>query len=84
MLNYDKRLNDAWEKVPSHRQKDILDDLERKAYKQDFSSNEVNKQENAVYTNNDSNILEPIADVIVDALDGAKILWQCITGKYNK
>lgn len=82
MNNYDNRLKEAWERVPSHRQKSILEELERKAYKQDF---EVNNEENKVYsTVSSDNPLEPIADVIVDALGGVGVLWRCITGTYKK
>lgn len=84
MNNYNKRMNEAWDRIPSHRQKDILYDLEHKAYNQDFSTNEVNKTENSVYSNNSNeNILEPVADMIVDAIGGAKVLWKCITGTYK-
>lgn len=84
MLNYKERVNQAWEKIPNHRQKAILEELERKAYNQDFSSSEVNKQENNVYNHNEGNILEPIADIIVDAIEGACILVSYMLGKYKK
>lgn len=59
MLNYDDRLKEAWSKVPEHRQRQILEEMEHKAYNQDFVE----------YTNKDEdNILAPLVDALVDCV----------------
>ena len=59
MLNYNERLNEAWEKVPEQHKKQLLEELEHKAYNQDFIE----------YTNEDEdNILAPIVDALIDCI----------------
>lgn len=65
MLDYKDRMNQAWDKVPEHRQKEILEELEHKAYQQDFTA--------TIRTNTTSeyegpNPLEPLADCIVSVM----------------
>ena len=59
MLNYNERLNEAWEKVPEQHKKQLLEELEHKAYNQDFIE----------YTKEDEdNILAPIVDAFIDCI----------------
>lgn len=62
MLDYRDRLNEAWDKIPQHRQKGILEELEHKAYSQDFTEITSDEYE-------DSNPLEPLANIIANILD---------------
>lgn len=62
MVDYDKRMKDAWEQVPQHRQKEILHDLEHKAYKVDYSNNEPDR---VISPSDDYNLAEPLADAII-------------------
>ena len=83
MLDYKNRLNEAWDKIPEHRQKDILEEIEHKAYQQDFTptmrTNEVTEYEGP-------NPLEPLADCIVkimeDCADGLVILGKHFIKKF--
>ena len=59
MLNYNERLNEAWNKVPTQYQKQLLEEIEHKAYIQDFTYTEEDK------CNYDDNC-NPI-EVLVDA-----------------
>lgn len=81
MLDYKDRLNNAWDKVPQHRQKDILEELEHKAYNQDFTV-----KPNTTSQNN-NNPLEPLADCIVslmnDCADAIVLIGRVIKTKFR-
>lgn len=83
MIDYNKRAQEAFEMIPSQRQKEILEDLESKAYKQSFN----NPQED--------NILSLIADSTIllgklgskwikDSIEGAKIIKRELKGDNNE
>lgn len=57
MLDYDKRLNEAWEKVPEQHKKEMLEQLEHQAYQQDFQPYD-----------NDGNIIEVVVDAIINVI----------------
>lgn len=82
MLDYKDRLNDAWDKVPQHRQKAILEELEHKAYKQDFDTC------NSDTSCERNNLLEPLAESIVsvmnDCADAIVIIGRLIKQKFIK
>lgn len=83
MLDYKDRMNQAWDKVPEHRQKEILEELEHKAYQQDFTPM---IRTNATTEYEGPNPLEPIADCIVkimeDCADALVILGKHFIKNY--
>lgn len=66
MLDYRNRLNEAWDKIPQHRQKELLEELEHKAYQQDFTPT-IRTNDTTEYEG--PNPLEPVADFIVNILN---------------
>ena len=57
MLDYDKRLNEAWNKVPEQHKKEMLEQLEHQAYQQDFQSYD-----------DSCNIIEVVIDAVIDVI----------------
>ena len=84
MLNYNERMNKAWEQIPQHRQKEILDELEHKAYQQDFSRGIKEVEPIKWTTDSEGNIMEPIADLIYTGLKGIKWLVKDIIETFSK
>lgn len=73
MLDYNKRLNDAWAKVPTHRQKEILEDLEHKVAVQQFSSSNLEDSNSVKSSDSEDNILEPLVDLLLEG-----VTYMCI------
>ena len=65
MLNYNDRLNQAWDKVPEQHKKQLLEELEHKAYQQDF--NDYTKDEKCNYDDS-CNVIEILVDAIIDCI----------------
>lgn len=57
MLNYNDRLNEAWEKVPEQHKKQLLEEMEHKAYTQDFQ-----------HYDDSCNVIEIVIDAIIDVI----------------
>lgn len=57
MLNYNDRLNEAWNKVPEQHKKAMLEEMEHKAYTQDFQSYD-----------DSCNVIEIVIDAIIDVI----------------
>lgn len=64
MLNYNDRLNQAWDKVPEQHKKQILEELEHKAYQQDFT---YTAEDNCSYDDN-YNIIEVVIDAVINCI----------------
>lgn len=77
MLNYEDRIMDAFNQIPTHRQKGILEDLEHKAYTNDYEE-EIIKE---VSVTSEKNILEPIANWLYEAISGIPVLIRLIKNK---
>ncbi|MGM9544217.1 MAG: hypothetical protein ACI3T9_04475 [Romboutsia timonensis] len=54
MLDYKNRMNDAWDKIPVQHQKQILEEMEHKAYQQDFQNYD-----------DSCNVIEVLVDAII-------------------
>ena len=65
MLNYNDRLNQAWDKVPEQHKKQILEELEHRAYQQDF--NDYTNDEECNYDDS-CNPIEILVDAIIDCI----------------
>ena len=61
MLNYNDRLNQAWDKVPEQHKKQLLEELEHKAYQQDFTEDKCNYDDSC-------NVIEILVDAIINCV----------------